>query len=364
MQSDIRNNDSGIQRGKAHSALVETEGTHNIKAKLDQQPEILQQVVQGLAQVAELVSTKNVSREWNNEKQRRNDPPKWRCGYHSVDSRDIGKCTRFSHLEHGEKIDLLRKNRGCFSCLKQGHLSRNCVNRKPCEIQGCQRTHHPTIHSVSRAGDSLHSNTWIVNGENIRGSERTLLMVSSVDSKQGKLTTLWDPGANMSLITHRAAHRLGLVGKDVTLTLTKVGNSCETVCSKEYVVPLYDKSGNKRKVRACGIEEVTANLGFANVDHTASLFPGITKEYIRRPTGKVDMLIGTDCCILLPDKVQEVEVLKLMKNQFGYCLRGKHESLGASSVHTGRSVRTHFTSGLKSDINVSLKLADHQSKEI
>lgn len=75
-------------------------------------------------------------------------------------------------------------------------------------------------------------------------------MVSSVDSKQGKLTTLWDPGANMSLITHRAVRRLGLVGKYVTLTLTKVGNSCETVCGKENVVPLYDKSGNEWKVRA------------------------------------------------------------------------------------------------------------------
>lgn len=227
MQSDIRNDDSGIQRGKAHSALVEPESTHNIKAKLDQQQEMLQQVVQGLAQVAEPVSSKNASREWNNEKQRRNDPPKWKCWYHSVDSHDIGKCTGLSHLDHGEKKDLLRKNRKCFSCLKQGHLSGNCVDRKQCEIQGCQCTLHPTLHSASRTGASLHSNTWIANGENIRGSERTLLMVSSVDSKQGKLTTLWEPGANMSLITHRAARRLGLVGKEVTLTLTKVGNSWE-----------------------------------------------------------------------------------------------------------------------------------------
>lgn len=134
-------------------------------------------------------------------------------------------------------------------------------------------------------------------------------MVSSVDFKQGKLTTLWDPGANISLTTQRAARRLGLVGKEITLTLTKVGNSCQTVCSKEDVVPLYDKSKNEWKVRACGIEEVTASIDFAHVDHMTSLFPGITKEDIRRPTGKVDLLTGTDCCVLLPDKVQEVEEL-------------------------------------------------------
>lgn len=74
MQSDIRNDNNVIQRGKAHSTLVEHEGTHNLKSKLDQQQKIIQQVVQGLAQVAELVSSKNVSREWKNEKKRRNDP--------------------------------------------------------------------------------------------------------------------------------------------------------------------------------------------------------------------------------------------------------------------------------------------------
>lgn len=64
MQSDIRNDDSGIQQGKAHSALVEPEGTHNLKAKLDQQQELQQQVVQGLTQVAELVSSKIVRKKW------------------------------------------------------------------------------------------------------------------------------------------------------------------------------------------------------------------------------------------------------------------------------------------------------------
>lgn len=95
-------------------------------------------------------------------------------------------------------------------------------------------------------------------------------MVSTVNSKQGKLTTLWDPGANMSIITHRAARRLGLVGKEITLTLTKVGKSCGTVCSKEYSVPFYGKSGIEYKIRASGIEKVTVNLDFPNVDHTAS----------------------------------------------------------------------------------------------
>jgi hypothetical protein len=124
---------------------------------------------------------------------------------------------------------------------------------------------------------------------------------------------------------------LRLAGKEKTLSLTKVGNSCETQCSEEYVVPLYDKAGEVWNVRGCGIEEVTADLNFLDVNGMVSLFPGIKKEDIRRPMGNVDLLIGTDYCVLLPEKIQEVDGLKLMQIQFGYCVRGKHELLSESS---------------------------------
>ena len=37
-------------------------------------------------------------------------------------------------------------------------------------------------------------------------------MISEVASEKGPLTVLWDPGANVSLLTHNAANRLGLNG--------------------------------------------------------------------------------------------------------------------------------------------------------
>jgi hypothetical protein len=134
---------------------------------------------------------------------------------------------------------------------------------------------------------------------------------------------------------------LGLAGEEITLSLNKVGNSCETVCSKEYAVPLYEKRGKVWNVRACGIEEVTADLNFVVVDGMVSLFPGIKKEDIRRPMGNVDLLIGTYCCVLLPEKIQEVDGLLSMQNQFGYCGRGKHKLLSESSSCLGRSIQIY-----------------------
>ncbi|CAC5363493.1 unnamed protein product [Mytilus coruscus] len=87
-------------------------------------------------------------------------------------------------------------------------------------------------------GISFHNSTQVINDD--KNKNGVLLMISSVQCKDMSLTTLWDPGANMSLITHKTAKRLGLSGQDITLSVTKVGNVTEHVQSKEYVIPLTD----------------------------------------------------------------------------------------------------------------------------
>ena len=111
-----------------------------------------------------------------------------------------------------------------------------------------------------------------------------------------------------------------------------------------------DNSGQEWTVHAYGIEQVTLEIGQFNVANVTKLFGGITEKDIKRPTGSVDLLIGTDCCMLLPEKVAEVGNLQLMKNNFGYCLRGKHELL-KTVANTCNLVYIHFTSGLISRNN-------------
>ena len=62
-------------------------------------------------------------------------------------------------------------------------------------------------------------------------------MISRVICKDDKLPTLWDPGSNISLISHAAANRLNMKGVDVTLRISKVGNTVEDLHTKEYIVP-------------------------------------------------------------------------------------------------------------------------------
>ena len=95
--------------------------------------------------------------------------------------------------------------------------------------------------------------------------------------------------------------------------------------SKEYVVPLSDQNGIVWHIKAFGMDTITANVNPLSVEKVVDLFKDITEKDIHRPVWEVELLIGTDCCSMFPEKVQQVENLQLMQNQFGYCLRGSHD---------------------------------------
>ena len=69
----------------------------------------------------------------------------------------------------------------------------------------CGRYHHPLLHQAHLEG-VISSN---IHFDKLT-REKTLLMVSNVYSKGIPITTLWDPGSDMTIITYEMASRLGL----------------------------------------------------------------------------------------------------------------------------------------------------------
>ena len=84
--------------------------------------------------------------------------------------------------------------------------------------QPCGKIHHEKLH-VEIDGVSIHN----INAGSMR--KNALIMIGDATSGNKKLAVVWDPGANISLVTHRAARRLGLRGKETTLSLIKVGET-------------------------------------------------------------------------------------------------------------------------------------------
>ena len=110
------------------------------------------------------------------------------------------------------------------------------------------------------------------------------------------------------------------------LSITKVGNVTETRDTKEYELPLQDINGKSWNIKVYGINEITSDISKVDISQAIRLFDKFQLEHTR-PSGKVNLLWGLDCCQLLPDKVAEVENLQLMYGPLGYCIRGSHPSI-------------------------------------
>ena len=126
----------------------------------------------------------------------------------------------FIALSNSDKVAAIKWNRVCFLCLYTGQLSGECLISASCNqvIDGggnCGRSHHQLLHSAHVEGIIYHTRVNMVNSSKLGSSSNALLMISTVTSKGKNLITLWDSGANTTLITHSAAQKLGLNGKDI-----------------------------------------------------------------------------------------------------------------------------------------------------
>ena len=144
------------------------------------------------------------------------------CWIHGTASHSILECSGFQNLDNDSKYELLRKNRVCFICLRKGQFSSDCINRELCNVKGennevCARPHHPILHTLFLQ-NSFTRRLQGSNFNNLLSREGVLLMIGHMQSKGQRVATLWDPGSNLTKITHRMANKLALRGKDVSLT--------------------------------------------------------------------------------------------------------------------------------------------------
>ena len=249
------------------------------------------------------------------------------CWFHDLQGHDIMSCYNFKNLNQYEKMSVLRNYNVCFRCLIPGHISKFCKTVElKCEVlvngSKCGLDHHYILHDVLCRKINNH----------LLSLEGYLLEISTVKSTFANLSVLWDSGSTTSLITHDKARELNLKGTNVTVSITKVGNTVEIVDSREYIVPVIDVNGEIYNIKCCGMDEISAPVRYVDVRVASQIFPCIKDVELTRPFGVIHMLVGIDNTILLPQVVDTKNNLQLLKNRFGYVLRGSHPAIMAKDT--------------------------------
>ena len=75
------------------------------------------------------------------------------CFLHQTHTHDFSSCFNFKRLDRDGKLECLKRNRICFSCLEPGHVSNLCNNRQKCNVKNhmgliCGKYHHILLHDI------------------------------------------------------------------------------------------------------------------------------------------------------------------------------------------------------------------------
>lgn len=117
--------------------------------------------------------------------------------------------------------------------------------------------------------------------------------------------------------------------------MIKVGNVLEHYSSREYCIPLADRSGQIWDINAVGLDEISAKISKRfDISMVPELFARVSNHEIDCPSGEIDMLIGVNYSELLPRVIQSNEGLQLLEKLFGLSIRGKHKNITTSGNTT------------------------------
>ena len=183
--------------------------------------------------------------------------------------------------------------------------------------QQCKFYHYPLLHAA---------NVPVISSVTTKG--QALLPTITADiigSRKVKeqANILLDTGAQVSLIRKPVAEEMGLKGKDVTMTIAKVGGEEEEeLVTKVYEVRIRSLENKATHViKAIGIPSISSDTSSVNFDEIAKAF-GISKSKFWRKDGPDDILVGIDNPMLHIGETRQQGDLVARHSPLGWVLFG------------------------------------------
>ena len=201
---------------------------------------------------------------------------------------------KFLALSANDRLKVAKENHACYSCIKRagrGHNMATCSRRRQCSevVNGlqCKHFHHPLLHIKNIPVVS----SVVASGETMLPIIQAEILGPHNIKKQANM--LLDTGAQISLIRTSVAEELGLKGKNVTITMAKVGEE-DDMTTKLYKVRIRSLENQSiHTISAVGIPSISSDVSGIKLDGIAEAF-SLEKEKLRRESGPIDVLIGID----------------------------------------------------------------------
>ena len=236
-------------------------------------------------------------------------------------------CPAFLKLSSTEKGAVVESSGACPRCLSWLHSKeQECIGKSlPCDRKAadgrkCKRAHHGLLHSSENM--YCEASCLKVIAAATRACPVVLLEIEKVTTesmrgKNGEAILFYDPGATLSLCSHRWARRHQLTGGKVTIYMRVVGRDYEQLDSVMYEFYVRDRQGKQHLVKAVGLETITEGSRKVDMAPIKKAFPQLKMEDVERPEGEVDVLLGMELRGMHPVAVETQGNLRLVESQFG-----------------------------------------------
>ncbi|XP_028416265.1 uncharacterized protein LOC114540191 [Dendronephthya gigantea] len=238
----------------------------------------------------------------------------------------VDQCPKVEAMTPAARLQLMKENRACFACLKKtskNHKASTCSRRRQCSEkvgnEQCKSFHHHLLHIP---GQTNHCGIASVNN-----NKNVLLPVIEVEilgqeGNRQRAVVLFDSGAQISLIRKSVAKDMKLKGKDVMVTLTKVGGEEEEIRTKLYKVRLLSLEDNTiHSISAVGIPCISDSIEAVSIGEYAQEL-GLEGRNLIRGSGSVDILIGCDHVKLHAGEIREAKNLIARHSPLGWVVFG------------------------------------------
>ena len=154
-----------------------------------------------------------------------------------------------------------------------------------------------------------------------------------------RTTVFCDTGANVSLLTHWLARKLGLEGTPIKICVQFATKEPEILDTFIYKLTLYGNGGLKKKITFLGVKDIASIPERVNVDAAYEVFPFVEQGDLERPTAAIGVLIGLDNVEFMPtggalEDGHRVNGLQCMKSAFGsgWVLGGHHPGIKNKAI--------------------------------